>query len=179
MNDVAFILSICSKSNAKTLYLSLRGTSRGLTCTVYDDIGDIDISYSSTLGCDVAIRWKAPLLQWRFREIATSNENHVFLAMTLFDIAKYCLLTNKLPIAPIRRSTPNSNGETNIVHTFTLQWAARCCIGATSERRRAGAEAVSKRKPRSERRGWEISFKSALLLVAEGVISTFFGDMPH
>ena len=32
----------------------------------------------------------------------------------------------------------------------------------------------------SERRhGWEISFKSALLLVAEGVISTFFGDMPH
>ena len=31
----------------------------------------------------------------------------------------------------------------------------------------------------SERRhGWEISFKPTLLLVAEGVISTFFGDMP-
>ena len=40
---------------------------------------------------------------------------------------------------------------------------------------RKGSEASS----RAERRhGWEISFKSALLLVAEGVISTFFGDMP-
>ena len=38
----------------------------------------------------------------------------------------------------------------------------------------AGGEAVSKRKPRSERRGWEISFKQALLLRAEGGIRLFF-----
>ena len=38
----------------------------------------------------------------------------------------------------------------------------------------AGGEAVSKRKPRSERRGWEISFKQALLLRAEGGIRPFF-----
>ena len=98
-----------------------------------------DITQSDVITCKTIL-----YLQWRFREIATSNENHVFLAMTLFDIAKYCLLTNKLPIAPIRRSTPNSNGETNIVHTFTLQWAARCCIGATSERRRIRLRADNK-----------------------------------
>ena len=37
-----------------------------------------------------------------------------------------------------------------------------------------GAEAVPKRKPRSERRGWETSFKQALLLRAEGAIRAFF-----
>ena len=37
-----------------------------------------------------------------------------------------------------------------------------------------GAEAVPKRKPRSERRGWETSFKQALLLRAEGGIRPFF-----
>ena len=33
--------------------------------------------------CDVGICWKAPLLQWRFREIATSADVHGFLAMTI------------------------------------------------------------------------------------------------
>ena len=37
-----------------------------------------------------------------------------------------------------------------------------------------GGEAVSKRKPRSERHGWETSFKQALLLRAEGAIRAFF-----
>ena len=43
------------------IILSLRGTSRGLTYTAYDYIGDIAIFCSSTLGCDVAICWKATL----------------------------------------------------------------------------------------------------------------------
>ena len=42
--------------------MSLRGATRGLTCTVCDYIGDVVTFYSSTLGCDVAIRWKATLL---------------------------------------------------------------------------------------------------------------------
>ena len=37
-----------------------------------------------------------------------------------------------------------------------------------------GAEAVPNRKPRSEWRGWETSFKQALLLRAEGAIRAFF-----
>ena len=37
-----------------------------------------------------------------------------------------------------------------------------------------GGKAVSKRKPRSERRGWETSFKPTLLLRAEGGIRPFF-----
>ena len=42
--------------------MSLRGTSRGLTCTACGNIGDVTLFYSSTLGCDVAICWKATLL---------------------------------------------------------------------------------------------------------------------
>ena len=42
--------------------MSLRGTSRGLTYTACGYIGVVSIFYSSTLGCDVAICWKATLL---------------------------------------------------------------------------------------------------------------------
>ena len=53
-----------------------------------------------------------------------------------------------------------------------------CCHVATSfyytDYFKLGAEAVSKRKPRSEWHGWEISFKQALLLRAEGGIRPFF-----
>ena len=53
-----------------------------------------------------------------------------------------------------------------------------CCHVATSfyytDYFKLGGEAVSKRKPRSERRGWETSFKQALLLRAEGAIRAFF-----
>ena len=35
-------------------------------------------------------------------------------------------------------------------------------------------EVVSEQKPRSERHGWETSFKEALLLRAEGAIRAFF-----
>ena len=48
--------------NANVKIMSLRGTSRGLTSTAYGDIGDTILSYSSTLGCDVGICWKATLL---------------------------------------------------------------------------------------------------------------------
>ena len=48
---------------------------------------DLDLLLQSTIVVDVRLRdvgicWKAPFRQWRFREIASSNENHVFLAMT-------------------------------------------------------------------------------------------------
>ena len=43
----------------------------------------INPPYLSTLDRAVGICRKAPLRQWRFRKIATSAENHGFLAMTL------------------------------------------------------------------------------------------------
>ena len=58
--------------------MSLRGTSRGLTYTACGYIGVVSIFYSSTLGCDVAICWKALLLQRRFREIATAPNVRVY-----------------------------------------------------------------------------------------------------
>ena len=76
---------------------------------------------------------------------------------------------------------------------LTLKWAARCCSTATLHYVPLSAfltepscyrtvdspklfwrEVVSKQKPRSEWRGWEISFKQALLLRAEGAIRAFF-----
>ena len=41
-----------TQSTTANLQLSLRGTSRGLTCTDYDYVGETVISYSSTLGCE-------------------------------------------------------------------------------------------------------------------------------
>ena len=61
-----------------------------------------------------------------------------------------------------------------VFYTYTLMWKKRYYFTATSERRRAGAEAVPTRKPRSERHGWETSFKQALLLRAKGAIRAFF-----
>ena len=61
-----------------------------------------------------------------------------------------------------------------VFYTYTLMWKKRYYFTATSERRRAGAEAVPNRKPRSEWHGWETSFKQALLLRAEGAIRAFF-----
>ena len=53
-----------------------------------------------------------------------------------------------------------------------------CCHVATSlyytDHFKPRAEAVPNRKPRSERHGWETSFKQALLLRAEGGIRAFF-----
>ena len=60
---------------------------------------------------------------------------------------------------------PN-NMEPSCCHVATSFYYTDCFI--------LGGEAVSKRKPRSERRGWETSFKQALLLRAEGGIRPFF-----
>ena len=53
-----------------------------------------------------------------------------------------------------------------------------CCPTATffyhTDHFKLGDEAVPNRKPRSEWRGWETSFKQALLLRAEGAIRAFF-----
>ena len=60
--------------------MSSRGASRGLTCTAYGYNGAISQLYSSTLG---RATWgsagKHPYSQWRFREIATAPNVHVFL----------------------------------------------------------------------------------------------------
>ena len=61
----------------------LRGTSRGLTCTAYGYIGDIDISYSSTLGCDVAISRKRHRNKVAFQRIATAKQNQFCFAMII------------------------------------------------------------------------------------------------
>ena len=60
---------------------------------------------------------------------------------------------------------------------YIWKWA-RYCYTATpicyTDLFKLGAEAVPNRKPRSEWRGWETSFKSTLLLRAEGAIRAFF-----
>ena len=52
--------------------------------------------------------------------------------------------------------------QINTIYTITLSFGNGTYQPKTSERRH----------------GWEISFKSTLLLVAEGGIKPFFGDMP-
>ena len=77
--------------------------------------------------------------------------------------------------------------QTSTAIPLTLQWATRCCSMATFHNVPLSAfltepscyrtvnqpklfwrKVVSKQKPRSEWRGWETSFKQALLLRAEG-----------
>ena len=63
-------------------------SSRG-AITDTNFIVDGSLVFQSTLlvdvrSCDVGICWKAPLRQWRFREIATLRQNQSRLAMTLF-----------------------------------------------------------------------------------------------
>ena len=99
--------------------MSSRGTSRGLTCTAYGNIGDIYKSYSSTLGCDVAISRKRRCSKGAFQQIATSAEVHDFLAMTswimivvyisgytIYRILHYDAL-DRFPVEP--RLCPNEN----------------------------------------------------------------------
>ena len=68
--------------------------------------------------------------------------------------------------------------DTKVVSRLSYSLSTSCCYVATSfyytDHFKLGGEAVSKRKPRSERHGWETSFKQALLLRAEGGIRPFF-----
>ena len=75
-----------------------------------------------------------------FQRIVTSAEMHGFLAMT----NQLLFVTNTAEVQSTRMVT--------ITHyqPLALQWAARYCIVATSDQGCAGAEAVSKRKPRKE-----------------------------
>ena len=61
--------------------LSLRGTSRSLTCSAYGYIGDIYIFYSSTLGCAVAISRKRHRRKGAFQRIATAPDVRAYLAI--------------------------------------------------------------------------------------------------
>ena len=63
--------------------MSLRGTSRGLTCTDYNYVGETALSYSSTLGCDVAISRKRPCRKGAFQQIATAKQNQFCFAMII------------------------------------------------------------------------------------------------
>ena len=44
----------------------------------------------------VAIRWKATLRQWRFREIATAKQNQLCLAMTNLAFARVNILCDTI-----------------------------------------------------------------------------------
>ena len=61
--------------------MSLRGASRGLTCTAYDYIGETDLYYSSTLGCNVAISRKRHCRKVAFQQIPTAPNLYVYLAV--------------------------------------------------------------------------------------------------
>ncbi len=98
-----------------------------------------------------------------FQQIATSNENHVFLAMTRFIL----LLTLSV------FSSSVLGGQGVATHNNHL-----LSIHRISVVKQSFVNGVYQPKTSERRHGWEISFKSTLLLVAEGVISTFFGDMP-
>ena len=82
-----------------------------------------------------------------------------------------------LTIEPSSHHAPIFNQDCVVAKVVLRQsnkMEASCCHVATSDRGCAGAEAVPNRKPRSEWRGWETSFKPTLLLRAEGAIRAFF-----
>ena len=111
-----------------------------------------------------------------FQQIATSNENHVSLAI---------LAT----LRGVRRKDGGSaedNTSLTVANRISLYqlsaWRSRCCPSLhvlianynIYAAKLSFGNGTYQPKTSERRRGWETSFKSALLLVAEGVISTFF-----